>query len=181
MALKFCPKCGNKLEEDTSFCDACGADLREKREAAEPSPPVVSEPTQKPKISPETVIYAPLLKRVIAIIFDSIIIGLIGSTFTWIIINPWQRINFFDPIGAWWFTFPFDWLLGFLYHWGLETYNEGQTIGKMALNIRTVDEKTLEQATCSNYAANNIFKGSFFLLLDLIIGVLKNSGDPKKE
>jgi len=181
MALKFCPKCGTKLEPDASFCDACGADLREKREYAETPPPVVSEPTQKPKIGPETVIYANLLKRVIAIFFDFIIIILIGSTFTFLIINPWRRINFFDPIGAWWFTMPFDWLIGFLYHWGLETYNNGQTLGKMAMNIRTVGEHTLQPASSSNYAINNIFKSSILILIDFLIGFYKNSGDPKKR
>jgi len=127
------------------------------------------------------VIYAYSLKRLIAIIFDTIIIGLIGSSFTWFLINPWFAVNFFDPFAGWWFTFPFDWLVGFLYHWLLETHNNGQTLGKMALNIRTVDEKTLGQANSRNLAISNIFKSSPFLILDLIIGLLKNSGDPKKR
>ncbi len=181
MALKFCPKCGKKLEPDASFCDACGADLREKKETSETTTPVISEPTQEPKLKPETVIYAYFLKRIIAWIFDGIIILMITSTFSWILILPWYPFNMFDPFRAWWFNVPVGWLLGFLYHWGLETYNNGQTLGKMALKIRTVDENTLEQATPSNYAVNNIFKGSPFLILDLIIGILKNSGDPKKR
>jgi len=181
MALKFCPKCGKKLEPDASFCDACGADLREKKETSEISTPVISEPTQEAKLKPETVIYAYFLKRIIAWIFDGIIILMITSAFSWILILPWYSFNMFDPFRAWWFNMPVGWLLGFLYHWGLETYNNGQTLGKMALKIRTVDENTLEQATPSNYAVNNIFKGSPFLILDLIIGILKNSGDPKKR
>ena len=181
MALKFCPKCGKKLEPDASFCDACGADLREKKETSETSTPVISEPIQEAKLKPETVIYAYFLKRIIAWIFDGIIILMITSAFSWILILPWYSFNLFDPFRAWWFNVPVGWLLGFLYHWGLETYNNGQTLGKMALNIRTVDEKTLGQATSSNYAINNIFKGSPFLILDLIIGILKNSGDPKKR
>jgi len=181
MALKFCPKCGKKLEPDASFCDACGADLREKKETSKTSTPVISEPTQEAKLKPETVIYAYFLKRIIAWIFDGIIILMITSAFSWILILPWYSFNIFDPFRAWWFNVPVGWLLGFLYHWGLETYNNGQTLGKMALKIRTVDENTLEQATPSNYAANNIFKGSPFLILDLIIGILKNSGDPKKR
>jgi uncharacterized RDD family membrane protein YckC len=174
-------QCGNALEPDASFRDACGADLSENRESLKATHPVVSEFTQKPKISSETVIYGDFLKRLIAIIIDSIIIGFIGSTFTWIFFNPWYGINFFNPFQTWWFTFPFDWAIGFLYHWGLETYNEGQTLGKMALNLRTVDENTLEPTNSSNYAVNNIFKGSPFLILDFLIGIFKNSGDPKKR
>ena len=181
MSLKFCPKCGNKLEIEASFCETCGADLKIGTESSEPTSPGLTETAQKPKAKPQTVIYADFLKRIIAIFFDTIIIGLIGSSFTWFLINPWAPVNFFDPFGQWWFTFPFDWLIGFLYHWLLETHNNGQTLGKMALNIRTVDEKTLGQANSKNLAISNIFKSSPFLILDFIIGVLKNSGDPKKR
>ena len=181
MSLKFCPKCGNKLEPDASFCDTCGAELGIKTETSNAITPGLTQTTQEPKTKPETVIYADFLKRLIAIIIDSLIIGLIGSTFTWILINPWFAVNFLDPFGGWWFTFPFDWLVGFLYHWLLETHNNGQTVGKMALNIRTVDEKTLGQAKSGNLAISNIFKSSPFLILDFIIGVFKNPGDPKKR
>ncbi len=190
MALKFCPKCGNKLDPEASFCNTCGADLKIKT-----GPPVVTslvaktpelkQTAEKQESITETVIYAYFLKRVIAIFFDTIIIGIVGSFLSWIIINPLVTINFFDPLGftlgAWWFTFPFDWLAGFLYHWLLETHNNGQTIGKMAMSIRTVDEKTLGPANSKNLALSNIFKSSPFLILDLIIGVLKNTGDPKKR
>jgi len=175
MALKFCPKCGNELEPDASFCDACGAKLTERKETTSAST------TSAPTLKSESVIYAPFLKRLIAIILDGIIIGLIGSSFTFLLINPWYRINFFDPIGAWWFTMPFDWFIGFLYFWGLETYNNGQTLGKMLFNIRTVDENTLDQATSSNYAVNNLLKPSGLLIIDFLIGLFKNSGDPKNR
>ena len=181
MSLKFCPKCGNKLEPETSFCDSCGADIRSKTGVPDEISPKIKQIAQEPKVKPEQVIYAELVTRVIALIFDSILIGMIGSFFTWIIINPWFPTNFFDPLGAWWFTFPFDWLTGFLYHWLMETHNNGQTLGKMALNIRTVDEKTLGQATSGNLALSNLFKSSPFLVLDFIIGWTKNSRDPKKR
>ncbi|KKL47019.1 hypothetical protein LCGC14_2339770, partial [marine sediment metagenome] len=107
------------------------------------------------------------LKRLIALFFDSIIIGAIGSVFSWFLFTPWlPSLNILDPFGGFWYSVPFDFIFGFLYHWGLETYNKGQTLGKMALNIRTVDEKTLQIAKSSNYAVNNILKGSPFLILD---------------
>ena len=153
---------------------------------------VKQTPTQTPSIQttksslplstqPETVIYANFLKRLIALFFDSIIIGAIGSVFSWIFVASWLPINILDPFGGFWYSIPFDFIFGFLYHWGLETYNKGQTLGKMALNIRTVDEKTLKLASSSNYAVNNILKGSPLLILDFIIGVLKNSGDSKNR
>ncbi|MFX0029295.1 MAG: RDD family protein [Candidatus Hermodarchaeota archaeon] len=181
MALKFCPKCGNELEPDALFCDACGARLKERSETSEVSTPPISEPSQAQKIKPEGIIYAPFLKRLIALILDSIIIGIVSSPTSWLLINPWYDVNIFDPFGGWWLTMPLNFILGFLYHWGLETYNNGQTLGKMALGIRTVDEKTLGQATSSNYAINNIFKGSALLIIDFLIGIFKNSGDPKNQ
>jgi uncharacterized RDD family membrane protein YckC len=100
---------------------------------------------------------------------------------SWALTNPWHRINFFDPIGIWWITVSLEYVIGFLYHWGLEVYNNGQTLGKMALNIRTVDENTLDQATPSNYAVNNLLKPSGLLIIDFLIGIFKNSGDPKNR
>ncbi len=181
MSLKFCPKCGNKLETDASFCDACGADLKIRTEIPSEVSPALTQTAQEPKLKPKRVIYAYSLKRIIAQILDSIFIILIGSAFSWLLINPWFPINFFDPFRAWWFTFPFDWFAGFLYHWLMEANNNGQTLGKMVLSIRTVDEKTLGQANSRNLAINNIFKGSPLLLLDILIGMAKNSGDPKKR
>jgi len=182
MSLKFCPKCGNKVEPGSTYCESCGAEVTSKTRIPDEITPKIKQIAQEPKVKSESVIYAEFLTRIIALIFDSIIIGMIGSFFTWIIINPWFPVNFFDPFAGWWFTFPFDWLTGFLYHWLMETHNNGQTLGKMALNIRTVDEKTLGKANSRNLALNNLFKSSPFLILDFIMGVVKNPKvDPKKR
>lgn len=179
MSLNFCPKCGGKLEPDAAFCPACGAKLKVKKEAPQTTTTATTT-TVKPQ--PGTVEYAGFWVRFIALILDSIVIGIIGSILSFIIFVSWVPFNIFDPFGGWWYvSFPFDWLIGFLYHWGMEAGNSGQTLGKLALNIRTVDENTLELTTSGNYAVNNIFKSSPFLILDLIFGVLKNYGDPKKQ
>lgn len=180
MSLKFCPTCGSELEPNAMYCTSCGADLRTRKEVSE----TVSEKKTQPavKIGQEGVEYADFFPRLFALILDGIIIGIIGSSLSWIFFVPWIPFNIFDPFGGWWYvSFPFDWLIGFLYSWLLEAKNNGQTVGKMALKIRTVDEKTLDTATTSNYAINNLLKPSVFLLLDFIIGVFKNSGDPKKR
>jgi uncharacterized RDD family membrane protein YckC len=168
LSSKFCSKCGNELEPNATFCPSCGTDLKE------------SSP--KPKISQSNVEYASFGSRLVAIIIDSIIIGIIGSSLSFIVFISWIPFNIFDPFGGWWYVnFPWNWMLGFLYYWGMETYNKGQTVGKMAMKIRTVDEKTLGLAATKSYAINNIFKSSPFLLLDFLIGIIKNSGDPKRR
>jgi len=168
LSIKFCSKCGNELEPEATFCPSCGADLGVKEEFV--------------KTDSANVEYAGFGSRLIALIIDSIIIGLIGSTLSFVIFISWIPFNIFDPLGGWWYVgFPFDWMLGFLYHWGFEAGKNGQTVGKMAMKIKTVDEKTLSAATTKNYAINNIFKSSPFLILDFIIGIIKNSGDSKRR
>lgn len=168
MSVKYCPKCGHELEPNGTFCSFCGTDLQNSH--------------QEVKINQGNVEYASFGSRLVAIIIDSIIIGMISSSISFIIFISWIPFNIFDPFGGWWYvSFPFDWMLGFFYYWGLETGNKGQTVGKLAMKIRTVDEKTLDLATPKNYAINNIFKSSPFLILDFIIGIIKNSGDPKRR
>ncbi|MFW9825012.1 MAG: RDD family protein [Candidatus Thorarchaeota archaeon] len=182
MFLKYCPKCGNKLEPNVELCNSCGADLKIRQSYVNITAASTTKSSQSPRISSDTLIYADILKRIIAFIIDSIIIGIVGSGLSWLIFTPWFPFySVFNPLGTWWITFPFDWVIAFLYYWLLESRNKGQTLGKMALSIRTVDEKTLKPANSNNYAINNVLKGSPFLIVDLIIGLLKNSEDPKRR
>lgn len=184
MSLKFCPKCGSELEPEAMFCVSCGVNLGTRKQVAETTSyeTVPEKKAQQAKIASETVDYGDFWPRFVALIIDGIIIGIIGSVLSLIIFVSWIPFNIFDPFGGWWtVSFPFDWLIGFIYSWALETYNNGQTVGKMAMNLMTVDEHTLGPASSSKYAINNILKPSALLILDLIIGVLKNSGDPKKR
>ena len=172
MALKFCPKCGNKLESDTSFCDACGADLRERPEKTETVPEQKVQPTAE-KI-PGDADYADFIPRLVAIIIDGIIISIIG----WLILLP---INF-NPLRMFWQSYFVNYAIGFLYYFLLEAFNKGQTLGKAALKLRTVDEKTFKPTTPDKYALNNLLKaGSFLLFIDFIVGILMNSGKPERR
>jgi len=186
LSLKFCPKCGVKLEEpDSIYCVSCGANLGTRKNAAETTSyeTVPEKKAQQAKIASETVDYGDFWPRLVALIIDGIIIGIIGSVLSLIIFVTWIPFNIFNPLGGGWWTvsFPFDWLIGFIYSWALETNNNGQTVGKMAMHLRTVDEHTFGQASSGHYAINNLLKPSGLLILDLILGFLKNSGDPKKR
>lgn len=185
MSLKFCPKCGNQLEPDSKFCDTCGADLTSRIES-EISPGIKTEVPQKQiiqtseKIIPTGVDYGDFWPRFGAFIIDLIIINIISWILSFLILLPFFLYN---PLNfrRRWFTFPFDWLIGFLYFWLLETYNEGQTLGKVALKLRTVDAKTFETSTPGSYAINNLLKSSGFIIIDFLIGIIKNSGEPEKR
>jgi len=132
------------------------------------------------KIEPSGVTYGDFWPRLIAIIIDGIIIGMVSWLISFLIFIPYYIYHPFR-IEEGWYTFPFDWLIGFLYFWLLETLNKGQTIGKLALSLRTVDEKTFGPTTTGKYALNNLLKGGAFLIIDFIIGIIKNSGEPEKR
>ena len=104
MSLKFCPKCGNKLEPDASFCNTCGADVKVRETTVQIPTAQTIKSSQTPLTQPETVIYANFLKRLIALFFDSIIIGAIGSVFSWLLFTPWlPGLNILDPFGGFWY------------------------------------------------------------------------------
>ncbi len=175
MSLKFCPKCGEKLEENAKFCNSCGADLKNQLET--PSQTISAKKTQA--ITPEGAQYSKLGPRLIAIFIDSIIISVIGSSISWVfipynILNPWN-------IAFNWLNNLITYVIGFIYFWGLESYNKGQTIGKIALKLRTVDATTLQVAEPGKNAINTLAKPSAFLILDFLIGIFSNTGDPKKR
>lgn len=132
------------------------------------------------KIEPSGVTYGGFWPRFWAIIIDGLFISMISWLISFLIFLPYFIYHPFD-VGEWWFTFPFDWLIGFLYFWLMETLNKGQTIGKLALSLRTVDEKTFGSTTTGKYALNNLLKGGAFLIIDFIIGIIKNSGEPEKR
>ena len=82
MSLKFCPKCGNELEPGSSFCDSCGAKLEARTEPTPATSSGTIQSTQDVTRKTGMVDYPDFLKRLIALIFDSIIIGMIGSIFS---------------------------------------------------------------------------------------------------
>jgi len=177
LSLKFCPSCGEKLEEDSKFCNSCGSDLKSHLETPGSIP--AQSISAKKTGTPGGVVYADFWPRFVAIIIDGIIISLIGSSISWII----DPFNILDPWGI-----AFNWLnnlisyvIGFIYFWSLESYNNGQTLGKMAMKLRTVDANTFQVADPGKNAINNLAKPSGFLILDLIIGLISNSGDPQKR
>ena len=182
MDLKYCPRCGADLEPDTRFCSSCGADLRERRPITGGEPPktILAAPPQQPstatpsyaqvpqQFSAPGITYASFGQRFWAILIDFIILLIPGLIFTFTLNFPWATIL----IGV----------VSLFYFWLLEAYNKGQTIGKIALKIRTVDDQRHEIASSGNYLVNNIFKiHPILFIIDFIIGILVNSGDPQKR
>jgi uncharacterized RDD family membrane protein YckC len=179
MSTKFCPNCGAAVDPDTQFCQNCGAAIgfeepTTKEPQPEPTVPATEEAIPPPPSAPETqVVYAGFWERLLGYIIDAIAVGII-----WAIISAVFLQYYYPP-----WTVPFgliNWIIAFVYFWAFESRN-GQTIGKMALKLRTVDEDSLAVSGLGNYFVNNLSRGVWWIIADFIIGILANSGDPKKR
>ena len=84
MSLKFCPKCGSELESDSRYCVSCGADLGARKGISESTTTQTVPEKKVQSVVHEGVVYADFGSRLIAIIIDSIIISIIGSSLSWL-------------------------------------------------------------------------------------------------
>ena len=169
MVLKYCPTCGSEIELDGKFCNSCGADLGERKpiEAKEPQNSQVKTESATNTDSSK-VIYANFGERLVAWLIDFVLVAVIS-------------IILFS-IGEWFFAIIIGYVLALLYFWLLEAFNNGQTVGKMAMKLRTVNEKTLEVGEPLDYLINNILKSNIgLLIIDVIVGLISNSEDPKNR
>jgi len=180
----------------------CGEDLRNRigqRQIASPTPAVPSEPRPPPSDpSPaqypptpqyqgdltypttSTVEYGTFISRFFAWLIDIIIVAILCSFFVVPLIFSvgYQRAMFVNNV--------LNVVFGFLYFWLLESYNQGRTLGKVLLKLRAVDEETLQIATPGRYFMNNVTKTITvwvipLIIIDVLLGLLINSGDPKRK
>ncbi|MFX1521254.1 MAG: RDD family protein [Promethearchaeota archaeon] len=175
MSVRYCPHCGASIDDpSTNFCPSCGSAIGvtapPTTEAPPPPPTAVPPP---PSASEEQVVYAGFGERLLAYIIDVIILGVVGWIGIFAILG--QVASYFGIWGL------FTWLIAFLYFWVLESYNHGQTIGKLAMKIQTVDEYSHTPAQPGNLVINNLSRGLWWIIADFIIGILANRGDEQKR
>ena len=181
MTLNYCPKCGAEVDSDTTFCSTCGADIRELTVKEPSKPPKTLITTPQPQTTDDKSgsavadqktsqgnNYGDFWERFVALIIDVAILGIINVLFYFIL--------------DWYIAILLSYLIALLYFWLLETYNKGQTVGKIAMKLRTVNEDTLEVASIGDYLLNNLLKSLLIgLIIDFILGLIVNSGDPKNK
>ncbi|MHA1730082.1 MAG: RDD family protein [Promethearchaeota archaeon] len=173
---RFCPACGTRISVNHTFCKNCGFKIKEEA--------VLPDKTQNIQQNMENfeiqsksdinlsknkpTIYADLGDRFIALLLDGIIFSVIGSL-----------MGISLGFGGLWRGYLINAIIGLIYFWAFETIN-GQTPGKMAMKIQTVDENSLGKIS-SGQAALHVIGKVLFLPIDFILGVIVKGDDPSEE
>ncbi len=126
------------------------------------------------KNKPSDVEFARIGLRILAWIIDIIIIYIIAWVLLFLFF--WSiEIPFFIILNT------LAYLIGLFYFCLLESIN-GQTLGKLIVGLRTVDEDTFEVSSFTENLKNCILKCHWFpCIIDLIIGIFKNSENMEKK
>ena len=176
MNMGFCQYCGKPLADNASFCPACGKPV-----AATGASPSLGQPQAPIAGMPRNI--ASEGDRIVAIILDSIIVGL----FSLVIFIPLLIAGI--AIGGFAFG-PFSFLFGpsILIYWLLWllyfTYFEsttGQTFGKQIMKIKVVDETTMQHLDFGRAFVRSILRIIDWLPFFYLIGFILIVTNDKKQ
>lgn len=151
----YCKKCGKKLPEDAEFCPDCGAAVGLYETAAE-------------RVGHDPYLQQHWIRRIIAIVIDSIIVGIatailsIAIFFSAFLANPFGVFN--------WLSFPFAMGLIYILYFTIAESNYGYTIGKGIVNLKVVAEDGARPSLESAFVRNVSKIYPVLLLLDAIGG-----------
>ena len=159
----YCSKCGEELPEGTKFCPKCGTPVKLE----------VKAETVIQRFETDPYLQEHWIKRVIAYIIDSIIVGvatailLAIALFPIFIGNPAAFFNIF--------SFPFAMGLIYILYFPIAETMYGATIGKSLLGLKVVT-RTGGKLSFEKAFIRNISKiHGVLLLLDLIGGLITST------
>jgi uncharacterized RDD family membrane protein YckC len=159
----YCSKCGEELPEGTKFCPKCGTPVKLEARAET----VVARFERDPYLQDHWI------KRLIAYIIDSIIVGAAATILFGIVLFPVFIVNPFAFVNV--FSFPFAMGLLYILYFPIAETMYGATIGKMLLGLKVVT-KTGGKPSFEKAFIRNITKiHQVLLLLDLIGGLITST------
>lgn len=189
----YCPMCGTQNGKSAKFCVACGATLQDRTPSeqtyVEPSPSGMASPSPStvmpnqpqptivnnvaPQMAPSNVRFADDGTRFVAFIIDSIILGIFTSILGY-------HGDFSMMMMTDYGSRAIDIVVSLAYFWLLEAFNHGQTLGKMIMKIRTVDERSKGPIN-PGQALLHVLGKVLFLPLDIIIAWFVGKTTPEEK
>jgi uncharacterized RDD family membrane protein YckC len=160
--MTYCTGCGKEVPEGSGFCPNCGASIRHSEGLRE---------TAAERIMSESSLQQHWVKRIIAIVVDSIIVG-IATAILGLLTDIAGIFN--------WLSFPF--VMGLLYvlYFTITESVYGYTIGKRMVNLR-VETTDGRKPGLQSAFVRNISKIHFlFLILDTIGGFFTSKDHHQK-
>ena len=156
----YCTKCGKELPEGAEFCPNCGAAVRTEVGLYE---------TAAERIGHDNLLQQHWIKRIIAIVIDSIIVGIattivmVALFFPLFLANPFGFFN--------WLSFPFAMGLIYVLYFTITESIYGYTIGKGILNLKVVAADGGRPSFESAFIRNISKIYWVLLLLDVVVGL----------
>ena len=163
--LIYCSKCGEKLPDDSKFCPKCGTAVKLE---VSPKSSFVVKFERDPRLQEHWI------KRAVAYVIDSIIVGIATAIILAIALFPILMVNpaaFFNI-----FSFPFAMGLLYILYFTIADTMYGATLGKSLLGLK-VATKADGKLSFQKAFIRNVSKIHWVLLLLDLIGGLITSKD----
>ncbi|NIN52833.1 MAG: zinc-ribbon domain-containing protein [Nitrososphaeria archaeon] len=170
--MPYCWKCGTELPDKSKFCPQCGAEVSRLERVR----------TGFDQIGRDVGLQGHWIRRIIAIVIDSVIVGIGAMILAGILFFPFLIVGWPSLWAAPWNWFQFPFMMGLIYilYFTIAESGYGYTLGKRIMGLRVItlggETPSLEKAFI-----RNISKIYWILLLLDVIGGLATSGDPRQK
>ena len=163
MYKMYCSKCGEKLPDYSKFCTKCGAAVKME----------VTAETVIERFETDTDLQEHWVKRLIAYIIDSVIVGVLAAIFLGITLFPLAITNPASLFNI--LNFPFAMGLLYILYFPVAETMYGATLGKHMLGLKVVT-KTGGRPSFEKAFIRNVSKiHQVLLLLDLVGGLITST------